>query len=185
VASTEAALDYLEFLHGLFNDWHLALAAYNWGEEAVQRAILRNKARGLPTDYESLTLPEETRGYVPKLMAIRNVVENPDAYGIQLADVENAPYFAGVDVSVPLDAKSIARMAGLSVMEVLALNPSHKSPVISGKGKPAILLPADRVDEFSSRLADLPKGGSAMRRGIAKPDRRAVVGFKSPEGRAL
>ncbi|MBI5107792.1 MAG: transglycosylase SLT domain-containing protein [Rhodocyclales bacterium] len=186
VASTEAALDYLEFLNGIFKDWQLALAAYNWGEEAVLRAIQRNQARGLPTDYESLVMPEETRYYLPKLMAIRNVVQNPELHGIELADIDNVPYFTGVDVSVELDVQAVARMAGLSVSEVLALNPSHKSPLISGKGKPALLIPTNRVEEFSSKLAALPvKVRGKIRHSQAKPVGRAVVGFRNPEDRAL
>jgi soluble lytic murein transglycosylase-like protein len=186
VASTEAALDYLEFLHGLFNDWQLALAAYNWGEEAVQRAIQRNVARGLATDYESLVMPEETRYYLPKLMAIRNIVQSPELHGIELADIENVPYFAGVDVAVELDAQAIARLAGLSVAEVLALNPSHKSQVISGRGKPAVLLPADRVEEFSSRVSALPVKVRAGRKAEpARNAKKAILGLRDPEGRAL
>ena len=183
VASTEAALDYLEFLHGLFQDWHLAFAAYNWGEEAVQRAIQRNQARGLPTNYESLVMPEETRYYVPKLMAIRNIVADPDHHGIVLADIDNAPYFSRVEVSHELDAAAVARMAGLSVAEVLALNPSHKSQHISGRGKPAVLLPTDRVDEFSSRLSLLPVKVKAG--GKRLPVRKAIFGLKQQDGMAL
>jgi membrane-bound lytic murein transglycosylase D len=186
VASTEAALDYLEFLHGMFNDWQLALAGYNWGEEAVLRAIQRNQAKGLPTNYESLTIPEETRYYVPKLMAIRNIVAEPEKHGIELADIENAAYFSRVDVAVELDAQAVARLAGLSVSEVLALNPSHKSPIISGKGRPAVLLPANRVEEFSSRLSALPvKIKAGGKRLVPKPARSAVVGMGPPKGVAL
>lgn len=187
VASTEAALDYLEFLHGLFRDWQLALAAYNWGEEAVQRAIQRNLARGLATDYESLIMPEETRYYLPKLMAIRNIVQNPDLHGIELPEIENAPYFTSVDVAVELDARSVARLAGLSVAEVLALNPSHKSQIISGRGKPALLLPADRVENFSSSLSAFPVNLRAARKpeSARATTKKAVVGFRNPEDRAL
>jgi membrane-bound lytic murein transglycosylase D len=183
VASTEAALNYLEFLHGLFQDWHLAFAAYNWGEEAVQRAIQRNQARGLPTDYESLVMPEETRHYVPKLMAIRNIVADPERHGIELADIDNAPYFARVEVAHELDAQSVARMAGLSVAEVLALNPSHKSQNISGRGKPAVLLPADRVAEFSSRLSVLPVKVKAIGKRPGLP--KAIIGLRQTGGMAL
>lgn len=184
VASTEAALDYLEFLYGLFQDWHLALAAYNWGEEAVQRAIQRNQARGLATDYESLVMPEETRYYVPKLMAIRNVVADPEHHGIVLADIENVPYFSRVDVAHELDAQTVARMAGLTVAEVMALNPSHKSQHISGRGKPAVLLPTDSVSGFSSRLSALPVKATKVA-GKRTASRKAMVGLKQAEGMAL
>ncbi|MCK9382724.1 MAG: transglycosylase SLT domain-containing protein [Sulfuritalea sp.] len=187
VASTEAALDYLEFLHGIFKDWQLALAAYNWGEEAVLRAVQRNQAKGLAADYESLSLPEETRYYVPKLMAIRNIVLSPELHGVELADIPNTPYFAEIDVRTPLDISSVARLAGLPAAEVLALNPSHKSLFISGKGKPAVLLPADRIEAFAHNIANY---SSKSPRGIRKPPERkgvekAIVGLKSLEERPL
>lgn len=186
VASTEAALDYLEFLHGIFKDWQLALAAYNWGEEAVLRAIQRNQAKGLATDYEALTLPEETRYYLPKLMAIRNIVLSPELHGIELADIPNAPYFVGVDVPLPLDIPAVARLAGLSTAEVLALNPSHKSSLISGKGKPAVLLPADRVESFAVNVANYPaKVGVTRKHDIRKGEKKAIIGFRPPEGKRL
>ncbi|MCF8177320.1 MAG: transglycosylase SLT domain-containing protein [Sulfuritalea sp.] len=154
VASTDAALDYLEFLHEIFSDWQLALAAYNWGEEAVLRSVQRNQSKGIATDYESLNLPEETRAYVPKLMAIRNIVMSPDLHGIELADIPNTPYFSEIDVDVPLDIQSVARLAGLPAEEVIALNPSSNSVVISGKGQPTILLPTDRIESFSQNVAE-------------------------------
>ncbi|NJD34708.1 MAG: hypothetical protein FIA96_07750 [Betaproteobacteria bacterium] len=186
VASTEAALDYLQFLHGIFNDWQLALAAYNWGEEAVLRAVQRNQAKGLPTDYESLTVPDETRYYVPKLMAIRNIVLSPELHSIELADIPNAPYFAGVDVPMALDLQSIARLAGLPVAEVLALNPSHKSALISGKGKPSVLLPTDRIEAFTQKIADYPlKPRDFRKRDSGRGDRKSVIGFESPKAKPL
>lgn len=186
IASTEAALDYLEFLHGIFKDWQLALAAYNWGEEAVLRAVQRNQAKGLPGDYESLVLPEETRYYVPKLMAIRNIVLNPELHGIELADIPNLPYFSEVDVRQALDLKSVAKLAGLPATEILALNPSHKSSLISGKGKPSVLLPADSVEVFNRNIMTYRANGketsTPQERRAA---RKAVVGLKSPEARPL
>ncbi len=186
VASTEAALDYLQFLHGIFKDWKLALAAYNWGEEAVARAVQRNQVRGLPTDYESLVMPEETRYYVPKLMAIRNIVQSPERHGITLADIDNRPYFSIVEVPVELDIQAVARLAGSTTAEVLALNPSHKSTLISGKGRPALLIPAERAEEFSERVAALPvKVRATRKRDDSKADRKAILGYKGPDGTAL
>lgn len=186
VASTGAALDYLEFLHGIFKDWQLALAAYNWGEEAVLRAIQRNQAKGLATDYESLTLPEETRYYVPKLMAIRNIVQSPELHGIALADIPNAAYFAEVEVRMALDVDAVARMSGLPAAEVRALNPSHKTSFISGKGKPAVLLPTDRIEAFAQEVANHRVSGKDVRK---RDDRRrahkAVVSLSPPEGKPL
>lgn len=186
VASTEAALDYLEFLFGIFKDWQLALAAYNWGEEAVMRVVQRNQAKGLPADYESLTLPEETRNYLPKLMAIRNIVLSPELHGVELANIPNIPYFAEIDVPVALDIRSVARLAGLPTAEVLALNPSHNSAFISGKGKPALLLPADRIDAFAQNIAKYPARGRDIRnRSLPKGDEKSLVGFKSSEEKPL
>lgn len=186
VASTEAALDYLEFLHGIFKDWQLVLAAYNWGEEAVLRAVQRNQAKGLPTDYESLTVPEETRYYVPKLMAIRNIVLSPELHGVELADIPNAPYFAGIDVPVALDLQSVARLAGVPAAEVLALNPSHKSSAISGKGKPTLLLPTDRIEAFAQNIANYSaKAFDSRKPRGAKVIRKSVIGFEVPAARPL
>ena len=103
LASTSAALDYLSRLHDMFGDWHLALAAYNWGEGNVQRAIARNEAAGLPTDYLSLRMPNETRNYVPKLQAVKNIVTNPQIYGLTLPSIPNHPYFVTVTTSHDID----------------------------------------------------------------------------------
>lgn len=186
LASTEAALDYLEFLHGMFKDWQLALAAYNWGEEAVMRAIQRNQAKGLPTDYESLTVPEETRYYVPKLMAIRNVVLSPELHGVELAEIPNTPYFAEIDVRVSLDIEAVARLAGVPAAEVRALNPSHNSSFISGKGKPSLLLPTDRIEAFSQKVANYSvKAREIRKRDTRKGVQKSLLGFELPEAKPL
>lgn len=184
VASTGAALDYLEFLHGIFKDWQLALAAYNWGEEAVLRAISRNQAKGLATDYESLALPEETRYYLPKLMAIRNIVLSPELHGVELADIPNTAYFSGVDVRLSLDIQSVARLSGASVEEILALNPSHNSTFISGKGKPAVLLPAERLEVFEQNMANYSSKHAKDSRKLVqrKTAEKAVAGLKPAAG---
>src|SRR6185503_7993963 len=98
LASTDAALDYLQRLYDMFGDWHLALAAYNWGEGNVQKAVKRNQAAGKPTDFDSLAelMPAETRNYVPKLQAVKNIVANPVQYGLNLPQIDNQPYFATV-----------------------------------------------------------------------------------------
>lgn len=152
LAATSAALDYLEKLHGMFNDWNLALASYNWGEGAVSRAIARNQARGLPADYESLTMPAETRNYLPKLQAVKNIIANPQQYGIELADVPNRPYFATVTTSRHIDVKLAASLAELSLEEFRFLNPAHNKPVIKADGSETIVLPIDKVAVFQSNL---------------------------------
>ena len=153
IAATGAALDYLQKLYGMFGNWELALAAYNWGEGAVGRAIARNQAKGLPTDYENLTIPPETRSYVPKLQAVKNIVANPQAYGLRLAEVPNRPYFATVTVDRHIDVKLAARLAEMPLEEFVFLNPAHNKPVIKASGVETILLPRDRVEGFRRNLA--------------------------------
>ena len=152
LAATNAALDYLEKLHGMFGSWDLALAAYNWGEGAVGRAIARNQAKGLPTDYESLTMPNETRNYVPKLQAVKNIVTNPAQYGLDLADVPNQPYFATVTARRHIDVKLAASFAEIPVEEFRFLNPAHNKPVIKADGSETIVLPRHKVETFLRNL---------------------------------
>jgi membrane-bound lytic murein transglycosylase D len=152
LASTSAALDYLSRLHDMFGDWHLALAAYNWGEGNVQRAIARNEAAGLPTDYESLRMPNETRNYVPKLQAVKNIVSNPQMYGLNLPDIPNHPYFVTVTTARDIDVTMAAKLANMSVEEFRSLNPSFSKPVILGATNPQILLPFDNAAVFQKNL---------------------------------
>ncbi|MFP6558524.1 transglycosylase SLT domain-containing protein [Paraburkholderia sp. B3] len=152
LASTSAALDYLSRLHDMFGDWYLALAAYNWGEGNVQRAIARNQAAGLPTDYESLRLPNETRNYVPKLQAIKNIVMNPQQYGLTLPSIPNHPYFVTVTTSHDIDVDVAAKLANMTPDEFRSLNPSFKKPVILGATQPQILLPFDNASAFEHNL---------------------------------
>ena len=152
LASTRAALDYLQRLHRMFGDWHLALAAYNWGEGNVQRAIQRNQRQGLPTDYLSLNMPAETRNYVPKLHAVRNIVLQPERFGLTLTPIENHPYFVSVPIQRDMDVTLAARLAGLPLDEFKALNPSQNKPVILAAGTPQVLLPYDNANLFASNL---------------------------------
>jgi len=153
VAATSSALDYLQTLNSEFNDWQLSLAAYNWGEGNVRRAVARNRLKGMPTDLASLTrVADETRNYVPKLQAVKNIIANPHKYGLVLADVPNAPYFAVVRTTVRMDVKRAAELAELPLDEFLALNPQHNRPVISGADDYAILLPIDKAEVFAAKL---------------------------------
>ncbi|MGI4983085.1 MAG: transglycosylase SLT domain-containing protein [Janthinobacterium lividum] len=152
LASTDAALDYLSRLHDMFGDWYLALAAYNWGEGNVQRAISRNAAQGLPTDYQSLRMPAETRNYVPKLQAVKNLVENPAQYGLTLPSIPNHPYFVTVTTARDIDVKVAAKLADLPLDDFKALNPSFTKPVILGSTQPQILLPFDSAETFDHNL---------------------------------
>ncbi len=157
-AATGAALTYLQKLHGMFGSWELALAAYNAGEGTVQRAINRNKKLGLPTDYASLSLPVETQQYVPKLQAIKNIMTNPEEFGLNIAPINNTPYFAKVTAPDRIDAKLAASFAEISMDEFNALNPEHKRPILSGgKGSHEILLPINSVAAFNNNLNNYTK----------------------------
>jgi len=152
LAATRAALDYLEKLYEMFGSWELALASYNWGEGAVGRAIQRNEARGMRTDYLSLDMPAETRNYLPKLMAVKNLIARPESFNLTLAEIRNRPYFTVVSTDRHIDVKLAARFAEMSVEEFQALNPSHNRPVIRAETTQPILLPADRADRFQANL---------------------------------
>ena len=153
LASTRAALDYLTRLNRMFGDWHLALAAYNWGEGNVQRAINRNISQGLPTDYLSLNMPAETRNYVPKLHAMRNIVADPQRFGLKLTPIENHPYFVSVPLKRDMDVALAAELSNMSLADFQALNPSMNKPVILAAGTPQILLPYDNANQFMQNLA--------------------------------
>jgi membrane-bound lytic murein transglycosylase D len=148
LASTRAALDYLQKLHGMFGDWHLALAAYNWGEGSVSRAIARNQKAGLGTGYLDLNMPAETRLYVPKLQAVKNIVANPYAFNTELPLIENHPYFQQVTISRDIDVALAAKLANVDIADFKALNPSAHRPVILAAGTPQILLPWDSATVF-------------------------------------
>ncbi len=148
VASTNAALDYLQSLHEMFGDWHLALAAYNMGENGLARALERNRARGAPTAYAALQLPNETRRYVPSLVALRNIVANPAAFGVELDPIPNAPYFVTVTLTRDIDLRLAAKLADMPLEEFLALNPGHNRPVAASAFAPQLVLPADRAEAF-------------------------------------
>ncbi len=152
LASTRAALDYLQKLHGMFGDWHLALAAYNWGEGSVGRAIAKNQRLGQPTTYSSLNMPMETRFYVPKLQAVKNIVAQPEAFDSKLPLIENHPYFQSVTIVRDIDVTLAARLAGVPVDDFKALNPSVNRPVILAAGTPQILLPWDNAEIFENNL---------------------------------
>jgi membrane-bound lytic murein transglycosylase D len=150
--STRAALDYLQRLYAMFGDWHLALAAYNWGEGSVQRAIARNQKLGLPTDYLALKMPTETQYYVPKLQAVKNIVARPTDFGLTLPDLRNHPYFLSVPIERDMDVAVAVKLAGLPLDEFQFLNPQMNKPVILAAGTPQILLPYDSANQFVREL---------------------------------
>lgn len=152
IASTDAALRYLNYLYEFQGDWYLALASYNWGEGAVRRAIERNAAKGLGGDYLSLKMPRETQNYVPKLQAIKNIITNPERYGITLPEVHNEPYFVTVQRNDDIEVEVAARLAEMSIEEFKFLNPSYQRAVIPAD-RAQLLLPKDRVDIFNANIA--------------------------------
>jgi membrane-bound lytic murein transglycosylase D len=150
--STRAALDYLQKLYGMFGDWHLALAAYNWGEGSVGRALAKNKAIGAGLNYSDLNMPNETRYYVPKLQAVKNIINQPELFGTRLPLIQNHPYFQSVKITRDIDVNLAARLAEISLEDFKALNPSMSRPVILAAGTPQILLPWDNADIFQRNL---------------------------------
>ncbi len=152
LASTQAALDYLTKLHRMFGDWHLALAAYNWGEGNVQRAIRANRAAGRSAAYTELKMPFETRDYVPKLQAMKNIVLRPADYGLSLPRLENHPYFLAVPISRDIDVALVTKLSGLPLEQFKQLNPQMNKPLIVAAGTPQLLLPYDNADAFVKAL---------------------------------
>jgi membrane-bound lytic murein transglycosylase D len=151
VAATSAALDYLQYIYEMHGDWFLALASYNWGEGAVARAIKKNEAKGLPTDYQSLTMPAETRNYVPKLQALKNIFSSRQLVAqLDLPPIPNRAYFATVTPSTNIDVKVAAKLAEMPVQEFVALNPAHNRPVI--KSDTQLVIPAEKLEAFQSNL---------------------------------
>lgn len=160
--STSAALTYLQRLHDEFNDWPLAFAAYNWGEGNVRRAIKRNQSLGLPTDYMSLKMPAETRNYYPKLQAIKNIVQNPNDYGIKLPTIYNEPFFVQIFKDQDIDVKRAANLAGMSHEEFSTLNPSFNRPVIVASHNHSMLMPTDKLDQFIENLVAYRTSGKPL-----------------------
>lgn len=191
LASTRAALDYLQKLYGMFGDWHLALAAYNWGEGSVGRAIAKNQRAGLPTGYTDLTMPAETRYYVPKLQAVKNIVADPVRFNAELPLIPNHPYFQTVQLQRDIDVELAAKLADVKIEDFRALNPSAHKPVLLAAGTPEILLPWDNAAVFQRNFeaydqgqyaswtawtvpATLTVAQAAQRSGMSEADLRAV-----------
>jgi membrane-bound lytic murein transglycosylase D len=154
LASTRAALDYLQRLAKMFDgDWQLALAAYNWGQGNVAKAIARNQRAGLPTDYDSIKMPDETRYYLPKLQAVKNIVLRPEAFGLALPAMANHPYFLSVKIDRDMDVTRAAQLAGMSEEDFRLFNPQMNKPVILAASSGQILLPYDNAAIFIGQLA--------------------------------
>ncbi len=190
LASTRAALDYLQKLHARFDDWHLALAAYNWGQGNVQRAIDANARAGRPTGYADLRMPDETRNYVPKLQAIVNIVARPADFSLALPRLENHPFFITLPIEYDMDVALVARLSGLSLEEFQQLNPQLNKPVILAAGTPQVLLPHDNANRFV-RALDSHKGPRATwtawvaPRTLKPADAARMVGMSEQELREV
>ena len=152
VQATNGAIDYLSKLHGMFGDWQLALASYNWGEGSVGRAVQKSKASGGAGTYLALNMPAETRNYLPKLQAVKNIIRNPAAFGLTIAAVPNEPYFKTITLAHAIDLKRAAQLAEMTEADFVALNPAHHRPVIGGRSEFQVLLPATKADGFLARL---------------------------------
>ncbi|MDX1574285.1 MAG: LysM peptidoglycan-binding domain-containing protein [Methylophaga sp.] len=157
VRSTDAALDYLEKLHGYFGDWELALAAYNAGEGTVGRAIKKNIEQGRDTDFWSLDLPAETTAYVPKLLAVAHLVKQPAQYDIRLSPITNKPYLTTVNIGSQLDLALAADLAEISKDYLHKLNPGFNRWATVPTGPHQLVLPINKAENFKSALAKLPR----------------------------
>lgn len=154
VASTRAALDYLDVLNDHFDgDWLLTLAAYNCGEGTVLRAIKRNREAGKATDFWSLSLPKETKNYIPRLLGISAVIATPENFGIDLEFIPDAPYLASVELDTPIKLDMAAEIADIPYEEIKHLNPGLLHGAIAAKGSYELLLPVDRVAVFTQKLS--------------------------------
>ncbi len=152
LASTSAALDYLQDLYAMFGDWQLALASYNWGEKAVARAVERNRALGRPITYSNLNLPDETADYVPKLQAVKNLLANPGAFAGALPPLPNRPFLGSLRAASDVPLREAMRLSGLPAAQFTALNAGFTGTVIP-KGD-RIVLPLEAVREFEVRLTE-------------------------------
>lgn len=175
VAATDAALDYLEKLHDMFGTWNLALAAYNCGEGCVSRAIAQNEAQGLPTNYLSLNLPAETRHYVPKLMAVKEIISDPSMAGLSLDSIPNQAYFVSVSLHKSIDVKLAAKLADIPIKEFESLNPAYTKTVVRSDSAQPILLPVDRAAAFSDNLKNYDRPLVSWQLYPAKKGERAAA----------
>jgi len=157
VASTKAALDYLVYLGGFFDgNWLLAIAAYDTGEGNILAAIRKNTRDGISTDFWSLPVAQETRDYVPRLLALAAIIANPDQYPVSFPPVNNAPYLAQIDMGKQIDLKEAAYLAGLSLKELKQLNPGYTHTATDPNGPYKLVLPIENVQQFSENLTQMP-----------------------------
>ncbi|AUI68212.1 transglycosylase SLT domain-containing protein [Beggiatoa leptomitoformis] len=163
IESTQAALDYLQELHDQFDDdWLLALAAYNYGQGNIKKAIQRNRQAGKLTDYWSLDLPAETRAFVPRLLAIARIVATPEKYGVKLYAIPNKTYFEQIDVGQQIDISTAAQLVGLSTSTLKRLNPAYSNAVTAPDGPHYLTLPVGKASVFKENLSQLAENQSLV-----------------------
>ena len=156
IASTQGAIKYLKYLHKYFNnDWLLALAAYNSGEGRVKRAVKKNKKKHLPIDFWSLNLPKETRDYVPKLLALVDIIKRPEELNVKLLEIKNKEVITTVDIKSQLDLAKAAQLAKLSLAELQRLNPGFNRWATAPKGPHYLVLPKSKAQKFTQQLSTL------------------------------
>ncbi|MDR0564032.1 MAG: transglycosylase SLT domain-containing protein [Azoarcus sp.] len=163
IASTNAALDYFETIYARHGDWHLALASYNRGENAIGRAVERNRAAGRPAEFSALKLPAETRDYLPKLQAIKNIIAQPELFGIELPYIDNKQFLATVDAPVGIDLATAAEYAGMPLEEFLALNPGFNRPAITNSGQ-TLIVPSGSAPKFKAIQNEFSQSGKGWRK---------------------
>lgn len=181
LASTRAALDYLSYLYDMLGDWQLALASYNWGEGSVLKAIKRAEGRGRDPVFNNLTLPNETRQYVPKLQALKNLINDPERFNITLPDVPNKPYFTEIQHNGDLDLREIARAADIDLESIKKLNSSANNAVMyASQGNTTLLVPIFHEDKVKETLENyeglkLPPPASITRLSAQTSTKRYTV----------
>lgn len=168
VESTRAAYEFLGGLYNQFGSWELALAAYNAGPGRIQQAINRNRAAGLPTDYWSLKLPQETMNYVPRFLAVAQIIKNPNAYGVSLPPIANRPHFREISVGA-VSLNDVASITGLSRAELYQLNPGHRGDQIDSESPMRIIIPADLSPSIDAKLKKLHSGSGGFWASAVKP----------------
>lgn len=168
VESTRAAYEFLGGLYNQFGSWELALAAYNAGPGRIQQAINRNKAAGLPTDYWSLKLPQETMNYVPRFLAVAQIIKNPNAYGVSLPPIANRPHFREVAIGA-VSLNDVAAITGLSRAELYQLNPGHRGDRIDSESPMRIIIPADLSPSIDTKLKKLQSSSGSLWASAAQP----------------
>lgn len=156
--STNAALTYLVYLHSYFNgDWLLAFAAYDAGEGTISRIIKRMGKTAGNVSFWSLSVPQETRAYIPRLLALAEVVQNPQRYHVQLANIPHEPYFEEVNIGSQIDLNHAAKLAGISYRDLIKLNPGFNRWATAPYRPYKLLVPADKAEDFTKKLANLPE----------------------------